>query len=149
MSSNYSLKKRLILYISFFSISLGCVLVFSAYRIALEEINEILDAQMQNLAERIATHGPEQIQSQFDEHQRYHEEDLFVDVWAYTDQDHQSQSKRLVAPVEKAGFYTHQTASDIWRTYVLPLEHDQIQVSQQLSVRRHLALELAGNMFRL
>lgn len=57
MSSNYSLKKRLILYISFFSISLGCVLVFSAYRIALEEINEILDAQMQNLAERIATHG--------------------------------------------------------------------------------------------
>ena len=147
MSSNYSLKKRLILYISFFSISLGCVLVFSAYRIALEEINEILDAQMQNLAERIAAHGPEQIQSQFDEHQRYHEEDLFVDVWAYTDQDHQSQSKRLVAPVEKAGFYTHQTASDIWRTYVLPLEHDQIQVSQQLSVRRHLALELAGNMF--
>lgn len=104
MSSNYSLKKRLILYISFFSISLGCVLVFSAYRIALEEINEILDAQMQNLAERIATHGPEQIQSQFDEHQRYHEEDLFVDVWAYTDQNHQSQSKQLVAPVEKAGF---------------------------------------------
>ena len=46
MQTQYSLKKRLIIYISIFSIALGCLLVFSAYRIALEEINEVLDAQM-------------------------------------------------------------------------------------------------------
>ncbi len=49
MQQPYSLKKRLIIYVSVFSMLLGCLLVFSAYRIALEEINEILDAQMQNI----------------------------------------------------------------------------------------------------
>ena len=80
MLSQYSLKKRLILYISVFSIALGCLLIFSAYRIALEEINEVLDAQMKNLAERVAVHNPKPVESQFDQEQHYHEEDLFVDV---------------------------------------------------------------------
>ncbi len=83
MQLQYSLKKRLIIYISIFSIALGCLLVFFAYRIALEEIDEILDAQMQNLAERIAMHDPEPIKSHFDQAKHYHEEDLFVDVWSY------------------------------------------------------------------
>lgn len=61
MQQPYSLKKRLIIYVSVFSMFLGCLLVFSAYRIALEEINEILDAQMQNLAERVAEHDPQRI----------------------------------------------------------------------------------------
>ncbi|MBP8064326.1 MAG: two-component sensor histidine kinase, partial [Acinetobacter sp.] len=47
MKAHYSLKKRLIIYVSIFSVVLGCLLIFSAYRIALEEIDEILDAQMQ------------------------------------------------------------------------------------------------------
>lgn len=145
---SYSLKKRLIIYVSIFSMLLGCVLVFSAYRIALEEINEILDAQMQNLAERVAAHDPKPIQSQFDQHQRYHEEDLFVDVWAYdSNAEQKHQLKLLVPPMEQAGFYTHTTPQDEWHTYVLPLEDLQIQVSQQESVRQHLAVELASSMF--
>ena len=41
----YSLKKKLIIYTSLFSVLMGCLLVFSAYRIALEETEEILNAQ--------------------------------------------------------------------------------------------------------
>lgn len=53
MGTAFSLRKRLIRYTSIFSILLGCVLIFSAYKISLEEINEILDAQMVYLAERV------------------------------------------------------------------------------------------------
>ncbi len=145
---SYSLKKRLIVYVSIFSLLLGCVLVFAAYKTALEEINEILDAQMQNLAERVAAHDPKPTKSQFDQHKRYHEEDLFVDVWTYESKAHQTHHlKLLVPPVEEAGFYTHNTPQDEWHTYILPLGDMQIQVSQQESVRQHLAVELAGNMF--
>lgn len=146
--TQYSLKKRLIIYISIFSIALGCLLVFSAYRIALEEINEVLDAQMKNLAERIALHDPEPVKSQFDHAQHYHEEDLFVDVWSYREQAHsQHPLNLLMQPVQKAGFYTHKTAYGVWHTYVLPLKDYQVQVSQQQSTRQHLAFELAGSMF--
>ena len=148
MQSQYSLKKRLIIYVSVFSIALGCLLIFSAYRIALQEINEVLDAQMQNLAERVAQHDPEPVQSQFDQAKHYHEEDLFVDVWSYANAEHKTHALNLlVHPVKKAGFYTHKTAQGVWHTYILPLEHYQIQVSQQQSTRQHLALELAGSMF--
>lgn len=148
MHSQYSLKKRLIIYVSVFSIALGCLLIFSAYRIALQEINEVLDAQMQNLAERVAQHDPEPVQSKFDQARHYHEEDLFVDVWSYANEEHKSHAMNLlVHPVKKAGFYTHKTAQGVWHTYILPLEHYQIQVSQQQSTRQHLALELAGSMF--
>ena len=148
MQTQYSLKKRLIIYISIFSIALGCLLVFSAYRIALEEINEVLDAQMKNLAERIALHDPEPVKSQFDQMRHYHEEDLFVDVWSYHEEDHsQHHLNLLVHPVQKAGFYTHKTANGVWHTYILPLKDYQVQISQQQSTRQHLALELAGSMF--
>lgn len=148
MQSQYSLKKRLIIYVSVFSIALGCLLIFSAYRIALQEINEVLDAQMQNLAERVAQHDPEPVQSKFDQARHYHEEDLFVDVWSYANEEHKSHAMNLlVHPVKKAGFYTHKTAQGVWHTYILPLEHYQIQVSQQQSTRQYLALELAGSMF--
>ena len=40
-----SLKRKLILYTSFFSLMLGCVLMLSAYKISLQETNEILDGQ--------------------------------------------------------------------------------------------------------
>ncbi len=148
MKAHYSLKKRLIIYVSIFSVVLGCLLIFSAYRIALEEIDEILDAQMQNLAERVADHQPQPARSDFDAHERYHEEDLFVDVWAYDQQDHlNDELNLLVAPVKKKGFYSHNTIHDEWHTYVLPSEKYQIQVSQQNSVRKSLAFELALNMF--
>lgn len=143
-----SLKRKLILYTSFFSLMLGCVLMLSAYKISLQETNEILDAQMQSLAERVANHQPAPVKSEFDPEQHYHEEDLFVDVWSYAEQAHQHHEfNLLIQPIEHAGFYTHQTEHGTWRTYVLPLKNQQVQVSQQLSVRQNLALELAGGMF--
>ena len=66
MQKRYSLQKRLVIYISLFSVVLGCVLIFAAYRIALEEINEVLDKQMQSLAERISENHPQPLQSQID-----------------------------------------------------------------------------------
>ena len=148
MKGHYSLKKRLIIYVSIFSVVLGCLLIYSAYKIALEEIDEILNAQMQNLAERVALHQPQPTRSDFDVHQHYHEEDLFVDIWAYDQQENlYDKSNLLVGPVKEKGFYSHNTAKDEWHTYILPLDKLQIQVSQQNSVRQSLAIELALSMF--
>ncbi len=146
MKKRYSLQKRLIIYISLFSVVLGCVLIFAAYRIALEEINEVLDKQMQSLAERSAENHPEPLQSEIDLEKQYSEEDLFVDIWSYTDTTLHPQDV-LVASVKKAGFYTHQTPYGTWLTYIIPGDQLQIQVSQQKNVRQDLALELAVNMF--
>ena len=146
-STPVSLKRQLITYTSLFSIVMGCLLVIAAYRIALEETNEILDAQMRNLAERVAAHDPAPIKSEFEADRHYHEEDLFVDVWSYgLPEQRQHEFDLLIQPVKKAGFYTHHTAQGLWNTYVLPTEKYQIQVSQQRSVRQKLALELAANM---
>jgi len=148
MNTPFSLRKRLIRYTSIFSILLGCVLVFSAYKISLEEINEILDAQMVYLAERVEL-NPQPIQSHYDDHKHYHEEDLFIDVWAYANVGEIKNSPHHVVlePKQKAGFYGQETASGTWITYILPTPMYQIQISQQESVRQHLALELAGSMF--
>ena len=88
MALHYSLKRRLIWYTSIFSILLGCVLIFSAYKIALQESNQILDAQMQYLAKRAATQPYGAVVSHFEKDRVYREEDLFVDIWAYKDQSH-------------------------------------------------------------
>ena len=147
MATQYSLKKRLIRYTSIFSILLGCVLVFSAYKISLEEIDEILDAQMVYLAERVAL-NPRPIQSEFDIHKRYHEEDLFIDIWSYANPNVNAHPHHfLVEPKEKAGFYRQASPAGTWITYVVPTENFQIQISQQEKVRQHLALELAASMF--
>ncbi|MGO1158935.1 ATP-binding protein [Acinetobacter lwoffii] len=148
MQKRYSLQKRLVIYISLFSVVLGCVLIFAAYRIALEEINEVLDKQMQSLAERISENHPQPLQSQIDLAKQYSEEDLFVDIWSYTDTATSLHPQDvLVAPVRKAGFYKHQTRYGTWLTYIIPAKQLQIQVSQQQNVRQELALELAANMF--
>ena len=148
MQKRYSLQKRLVIYISLFSVVLGCVLIFAAYRIALEEINEVLDKQMQSLAERISENHPQPLQSQIDLAKQYSEEDLFVDIWSYTDTATSLHPQDvLVAPVKNAGFYKHQTPYGTWLTYIIPGKQLQIQVSQQQNVRQELALELAANMF--
>ena len=145
---NYSLKKRLIVYTSLFSVLMGCLLVFAAYHIALEETNEILDAQMKNLAERVAKFNPQPTSSDFDHLQHYKEEDLLVDVWSYKDDTHLKHPQNLlVKPVAEKGFYQHITQYGNLQTFIIPLQDIQIQVSQQKSVRQNLAIELAINMF--
>jgi two-component system, OmpR family, sensor histidine kinase QseC len=144
----YSLKKRLIWGTSIFSLLLGCLLIFTAYKIALHEVDEILDTQMQYMAERSTTQPLTPVASKVELHRTYHEEDLLVDIWAYKDQSHLwHQTHLLIPPVQQAGFYTQETPQGKWRVYVIPLKDYQIQVSQQEQVRKSFAWELAGSMF--
>ena len=148
LSKQYSLKKRLIWGTSVFSLLLGCLLIFTAYKIALHEVDEIFDTQMQYMAERSTTQPLTTITSKIELHRTYHEEDLLVDIWAYKDQSHLwHQTHLLIPPVKQAGFYTQETPQGKWRVYVIPLKDYQIQVSQQEQVRKNFAWELAGSMF--
>ncbi|NIE97239.1 two-component sensor histidine kinase [Acinetobacter sp. Tr-809] len=147
-AQHYSLKKRLIWGTSIFSIVLGCFLVLAAYKISLHEVDEILDTQMQYMAERSSSHPVTPMASRVELHRAYHEEDLLIDIWAYKDQSHLwHQTHLLVPPVKQAGFYTQNTPQGKWRVYVIPLKDYQIQVSQQEEVRHAFAWELAGSMF--
>ncbi|NNP72386.1 two-component sensor histidine kinase [Acinetobacter defluvii] len=144
---HYSLRRRLILYVSLFSVLMGCVLIFTAYKISLHETTEILDEQMVYLAERVAKNA-RPLESEFNHQKRYHEEDLFIDVWAYSERKDLSHADHyLVEPKTKASFYTQDTEHGTWIAYVLPTEKYQIQISQQFQVREKLAFELAGTMF--
>ncbi len=123
-------------------------MIFTAYKIALHEVDEILDTQMQYMAERSTTQPLTTITSKIELHRTYHEEDLLVDIWAYKDQSHLwHQTHLLIPPVKQAGFYTQETPQGKWRVYVIPLKDYQIQVSQQEQVRKNFAWELAGSMF--
>ena len=113
---SYSLKRRLVWGTSLFSLLLGCLLIFTAYRIALREVDEILDTQMQYMAERSAIKPLSPVASRVELHRSYHEEDLLVDIWAYQDQSHLwHQTHLLVPPVKQAGFYTQETPLGKWR----------------------------------
>ncbi|MGN5763780.1 ATP-binding protein [Acinetobacter calcoaceticus] len=147
-SRHYSLKKRLIWGTSIFSVVLGCFLILAAYKISLHEVDEILDTQMQYMAERSISQPLTTVSSRVELHRTYHEEDLLIDIWAYKDQSHLwHQTHLLVPPVKQAGFYTQNTPQGKWRVYVIPLKDYQIQVSQQEQVRHAFAWELAGSMF--
>ncbi|ENX09975.1 MAG: two-component sensor histidine kinase [Acinetobacter sp.] len=145
---HYSLKKRLIWGTSIFSVVLGCFLILAAYKISLHEVDEILDTQMQYMAERSTSQPLTTVASRVELHRTYHEEDLLIDIWAYKDQSHLwHQTHLLVPPVKQAGFYTQNTPQGKWRVYVIPLKDYQIQISQQEQVRKAFAWELAGSMF--
>lgn len=146
MLEHNSLKKRLIIFLAIFNLLLVCVLLLAAYRLALKEINEILDAQMAYVAERISA-NVRPLQSSFDPNKEYHEEELFVDIWAYAEQsDFKHAQHFLVERKSKAGFYPHHTNNGDWIVYVYPTKYYQIQISQQVKVRKILALELASGM---
>lgn len=141
------IKQQLMVYTSLFFLLLGCLFLYVAYRVALEETTEIIDKQMQNLAEHVAHNNPEPLRSVYHSQQQYQEEDLFVDVWLYS--QHMPDTELQVPLLQrqgKAGFYPHHNQLGQWNTYVLPLKDRQIQISQQQAIREHLAFELAGNM---
>lgn len=147
MIKNNSLKKRLTIFLAIFNLLLVVVLSAAAYRMSLHEINEILDSQMSYIAGRIATNA-HPLQSVFDPHKDYQEEDLFVDIWPYADQTNLKHNQHLlVGPKETKGFYPHTNEYGDWIVYVYPTTQYQIQISQQLKVRKMLAMELAFGMF--
>lgn len=142
----HSLKKNLTRYISIFSVLLGCLLMGSAYYLALEETSEILDGQMRALAERVAQYHPEPILKQVEPNKKYHEEDLFVDVWLYKNGQQVQADQILIRQVQTPDYYHLQYQGEDWYSYVIPLQDRQVQVSQPMHVRYHLALELAWSI---
>lgn len=133
--------------ISVFSILLLIIIGFSAYRIALEESQEIIDRQMQemaqfldrnNLSERLSTYNPAKL---------YDETDLFIDIVLRDTLNTLTRQHNYILPyATEPHFVNKETSRGELKIYVLPLGDKQIQISQLIEVRRHLAEELAFNM---
>lgn len=149
-----SLRQKLLISLTAFSVVLFLLLGYSAYRIALEETQEILDQQMKEMAYFLAETSIEHLDSAFRPNHRYDETDVFIDIWTYPS-SHASQRKqvlredqdriRLPRMTQPQFQQVHSSRGEL-RVFVLPLPDRQIQISQQLKVRRYLAQELALSM---
>ncbi len=149
-----SLRQKLLFSLTAFSVLLFLLLGYSAYRIALEETQEILDQQMKEMAYFLAETSIDHLDSAFRPNHRYDETDVFIDIWTYPSA-HASQRKqvlredqdriRLPRMAQPQFQQVHSSRGEL-KVFVLPLPDRQIQISQQLKVRRHLAQELALSM---
>lgn len=145
----YSLKRRLLLSSTLFSILLCMLLAFSAYHIALEETQEILDKQMQEMAYFLAKTDIQHMDSGLEPGHHYNETDIFIDIWTYQQPSIHSaeDAEHMRLPrSSQPHFAMHQSSLGRIKVFVLPLPERQIQISQLVSVRRHLASELALSM---
>ena len=148
-AGSYSLKRRLLLTSIIFSILLCLLLAVSAYKIALEESQEVLDKQMQEMAYFLAETGIQHMDSGFKPRHRYDETDMFIDIWTYKQPviQHNEDKEHLRLPqASSAHFQMYQSGIGRIKAFVLPLPDRQIQISQLIVVRRHLARELALSM---
>ena len=151
--ANPSLKKKLLLSLSLCSVLLFMLLGFSAYHIALEETNEILDKQMQETAHFLSETSIDHLDSTFKPNHHYNETDILIDIWPYQNSLSQAQqtpaqtsnSIRL-ARARSAHFQRYQSPIGDLQVFILPLADKQIQISQLMSVRQALAKELALGM---
>lgn len=133
--------------ISIFSIILLIIIGISAYRIALEESQEVINRQMQEMAEFLDKNNLSNRLSHFDPKARYDETDVFIDIIPKKELEKLSQQHNYLLPYStSAHFSKHKTSRGELKIYVLPLPDKQIQISQLIKVRRHLAEELAFNM---
>lgn len=147
-----SLRRQLLQSFSVFSVILFILLGYAAYRIALHETQEILDKQMQEMAYFLAETSIEHLDSTFKSEHRYDETDVFIDVWTYQPdplyaiKPHEDNEHIRLPRVDKAFFREFQSSIGELKVFVLPTANKQIQISQLMSVRQHLAEELALNM---
>lgn len=130
-----------------FSVVLFFLIGIAAYWVALDESQEVLDRQMQEMANFLNTHNVTLQSSQYDVKHKYDETDIFIDIVPKAE---------LENPVHKPDFLLsymsspkfakiHSSRGEL-KVYVLPLADKQIQISQLIKVRRHLAKQLALNM---
>lgn len=150
--NTWSLRRRMLVSISAFSILLFILLGVAAYKVALSETEEILDRQMSEMAYFLAKSPIDDLDSIFSPHYRYNETDVFIDVWKYQpspnerNELHTKLDQIIVPRVAQAQFLQKKTPRGELIIFVLPLHDKQIQISQLMSVRRQLATELALNM---
>lgn len=147
---NPSLRWQLLWSLSGFSILLFIVLGFSAYKTALHETEEILDKQMEQMAYFLAETPIDHLDSAFKPNHHYDETDVFIDIWTYQPDPTHIKSEDLdhirLPKAEKAHFQHAHSSIGKLKVFILPLATKQIQISQLLTVRRHLAGEIAFSM---
>ncbi|RKG33872.1 two-component sensor histidine kinase [Acinetobacter guerrae] len=141
------LSSRMTWSISILSIILLILIAISAYRIALEESQEVIDKQMEEMADFLASVNIAHRLSNFDPHRRYGERDVFIDI---VDLDQLptliKNHNYLVDHLDHPQFIRKNSSRGKIVAYVLPLTDRQIQISQLVFVRKNLARELAFNM---
>lgn len=149
-TQNPSLRHQLLWSLSGFSILLFILLGFAAYKITLEETQEILDKQMRQMAYFLAETPIDHLDSSFRPTHHYDETDVFIDIWTYQpDPTHlkfEDTEHIRLAKVDKPHFRETHSSIGPLKVFVLPLATKQIQISQLLTVRQHLAGELALSM---
>lgn len=132
------------------SISLFSIFCFfigiAAYRIALEESQEVIDRQMQEMAEFLDKNDLSLRLSTYDPKAEYDETDVFIDIIKDTELAKLSQQYDYILPYSSTPYFTRKTIRGELKIYVYPAKDKQIQISQLIKVRRHLAKELAFNM---
>lgn len=144
---SYSLSKRMSVTICIFSLVLLLLIGISAYRISLEESQEVIDRQMQEMANFLEGHNQEFRTSEFNPQYRYNEADVFIDVVEKSELKHTGLSHGYLMPVAQRAYFTNQmTSRGDLKIYVRPVGAKQIQISQLMRVRVALAKELAMNM---
>lgn len=150
MTNRFSLRARVLLLSSLVSVVAFVLMFIAAYQIAYHETEEILDQKQKFIAHWLAQDRYSQLEmsSNFRLDQEYKEENIFIDRHHQAIlKDLQAQLPILASPQNPAGFYRYTHANIDFIAYVLPqADGTQIQVAQPLSVRRHLALELAATM---
>ncbi|MFW1666602.1 MULTISPECIES: sensor histidine kinase [Acinetobacter] len=141
------LSSRMTWSISVLSIILLVLIAVSAYRIALEESQEVIDKQMEEMAEFLASVNIPPRLSSYDPYRRYGERDVFIDI---VDLDQlpvlMKNHNYLVGHLDHSQFIRKNSHRGKIVAYVLPLADKQIQISQLVFVRKNLARELAFNM---
>ena len=133
--------------ISIFSIFLLVFIGIAAYHIALEESQEVIDRQMQEMAEFLDKNSLSLRLSTYDPNAHYDETDVFIDIIKHDQLNQLSQHNNYILPYSSTPYFTKKkTMRGELRIYVYPANDKQIQISQLIKVRRHLAKELAFNM---
>ncbi len=131
-----SIRQRLMLLTSSFAFLLGAILLITAYRTALHESNEILDAQMRFLAEHSSQQHLVRSLKILNIGDEYHEKNLRLEITPVLQ----------VGRKFNTGFYNRQLDGQAWRSYILLTQNYLIEVSQTQKVRRQFAFELAAVM---
>lgn len=133
--------------ISIFSVVLFFLIGLAAYRTALEESEEVLDRQMQEMANFLNIHNIMFRSSKYDANQKYDETDIFIDITSKADLEKTANKPDFLSDyVSSPRFAKIHSSRGELKIYVLPLDGRQIQISQLIKVRRHLAKQLAFNM---
>ncbi|WP_235985953.1 sensor histidine kinase [Acinetobacter baretiae] len=144
---SYGLSERMSVTICIFSLVLLLLIGISAYRIALEESQEVIDRQMQEMANFLEVHNQSFKTSVFNPQHRYNETDVFIDVVEKSELKQTGLSNGYLMPIAEHAYFSNQmTSRGDLKIYVRPVGQKQIQISQLMRVRVALAKELAINM---